>query len=149
MTQIKFFVHGIPQPGGSKRAFVIGGKARITDANAKAKPWKQQVSAVASVCMTGKPLMEGPLRLEMTFYFQRPKHHYRTGRHAHLLKESIPMHHTVRPDATKLIRAAEDALTGIVWRDDSQVAEQYCEKLYVSDGHPGMHITVSQIEEFK
>jgi len=143
---VKFFIFGIPQPGGSKRAFVIGKRAVVTDANAKAKPWKQQVAAVAAAHMAGKPMLEGPLHLHMTFMFPRPKSHYRTGKNAHLLKDDIPFHHTVRPDTTKLIRAAEDALTGIVWRDDSQVAEQYAEKIYVSDGHPGVHIRITQID---
>ena len=39
----------------------------------------------------------------------------------------------MRPDATKLVRAVEDALTGLVWRDDAQVVIQTVRKRY---GHP-------------
>jgi Holliday junction resolvase RusA-like endonuclease len=35
---------------------------------------------------------------------------------------------TSRPDLLKHIRALEDALTGVVWRDDSQIIEQHLEK---------------------
>ena len=34
---------------------------------------------------------------------------------------------------TKLVRAVEDALTGLVWRDDAQVVVQTVRKRY---GHP-------------
>jgi Holliday junction resolvase RusA-like endonuclease len=35
-----------------------------------------------------------------------------------------------RPDVLKLARAAEDALTGIVWRDDSQIVHETLAKVY-------------------
>jgi Holliday junction resolvase RusA-like endonuclease len=40
------------------------------------------------------------------------------------------MHPTVKPDLTKLLRAVEDALTGVVWRDDSQIIHQVVNKEY-------------------
>ena len=48
--------------------------------------------------------------------------------------------------ATKLIRAVEDALTGIVWRDDAQVAVQKVAKVY-GDEPQGAVITIEEIEE--
>jgi hypothetical protein len=35
---ITFTIFGIPQPAGSKRAFIVKGRAIVTDANSKAKP---------------------------------------------------------------------------------------------------------------
>ena len=71
-------------------------------------------------------LPDSPLNLEVDFYVPRPKGHF--GKRG--LRLSAPAFPTVKPDATKLLRAVEDALTGIVWRDDAQVVEQHVSKLY-------------------
>jgi Holliday junction resolvase RusA-like endonuclease len=141
-----FFVPGIPKPGGSKRAFVIPGtnRAIITDANPKAKDWKNSVSQVATD--HGVTPLSGPLELSIDFIFPRPKGHYGTGKNEDVVKASAPKHHTVKPDATKLTRSTEDALTGIAWRDDAQVAVQAISKWYAESGEtPGARITIGQL----
>jgi len=50
-----------------------------------------------------------------------------------------------RPDLTKLIRSVEDALTGILWRDDAQVISQVALKRYaMPDETPGVRVRVTQ-----
>lgn len=85
----------------------------------------------------------GPLELHVTFYFPRPKSHYRTGRLAGVLKDAAPDFHTAKPDADKLLRAIGDALTGLVCRDDSQFATVRADKLY---GEPRAEITVRELD---
>ncbi len=82
----------------------------------------------------------------MTFWFfvTRPREHYGSGKNANILKPSAPSHPTGRPDVTKLIRSTEDALTGIVWRDDAQIVEQIGHKGYAQK--PGCHIFVRELE---
>ena len=79
-----------------------------------------------------------PLRLEISFLMPRPKYHYNSRGQ---LKTTAPARHTVKPDTTKMLRAAEDALTSILWHDDGQVAEQRIAKLYADQ--PGAIIEVS------
>jgi Holliday junction resolvase RusA-like endonuclease len=55
---------------------------------------------------------------------------YHTGRKAGQVKQTAPHYHTTKPDATKLLRALEDALKLICWNDDSQVARQRVDKVY-------------------
>ncbi len=43
---------------------------------------------------------------------------------------SAPFYPTTKPDASKLVRALEDGLNGVLWRDDSQVAEIVAVKYY-------------------
>lgn len=127
MKTIRFVVYGEAQPAGSKRAFVPKGWIRpvLTDANPKSKIWKEQVSREAARVAEGG-LLEGPLRLELAFYRPRPKGHFgKSG-----VRPSAPTFPDTRPDTTKLVRGVEDALTGILWRDDSQVCEQLARKLY-------------------
>lgn len=69
----------------------------------------------------------GPIRLFVAFHIRRPKAHYTTKG---AVKPSAPAHPTIKPDLTKLLRAVEDALTGVVWRDDSQIICQAASKDY-------------------
>jgi Holliday junction resolvase RusA-like endonuclease len=81
--------------------------------------------------------------MSLIFDMPRPKCHYRTGKRSAELKDNAPAYHAGRPDATKLTRAVEDALTGIVWRDDSQVAEQHVIKRYGE--HPGVTVEIKML----
>jgi crossover junction endodeoxyribonuclease RusA len=81
------------------------------------------------------------VRLE--FYFTRPKSHYRTGRHSHLLKPSAPEHPITKgQDVDKLARAVLDALTTIVYHDDRQVVILASVKDYGPS--EGCHIVVNK-----
>jgi len=138
---VRFFVRGVPAPGGSKRAFVIKGtnRASITEDCKRSKPWRDSVMTSAVEAMKGSPLFEGPLHLAITFVMPRPKGHFGSGKNAGK--------HSTKPDATKLIRSTEDALKGVVWRDDSQVAIQHAWKVYADSLLPdqGALIEVSAV----
>jgi Holliday junction resolvase RusA-like endonuclease len=90
------------------------------------------------------PLLVGAIELSIQFRFCRPKGHYGTGKNEGILKASAPKHHTVKPDRTKCLRSTEDALKGIIWRDDSQVVTGITSKVYV-DRDPGAQITIEPI----
>jgi Holliday junction resolvase RusA-like endonuclease len=142
--ELAFTVLGKAQPAGSKRAFAIKrggvptGQVAVVDANKNAKPWQQEVSSAAldakrAGAQWGEAvytLLGGPLSVSMTFYCQRPKAHYGTGRNADTLKPSAPPFPTGKPDALKLARGTEDALTGTIWRDDAQVVDLTVAKRY-------------------
>lgn len=117
MTQprtIAFRVFGVPQPGGSKRGFVNPrtGRVVIIEDTKHNKSWRESVLQAAVPFAPSLPL-RGPLCLYITFLMPRPKGHYRTGRQAHLLRESAPLFHTSKPDATKLLRSTEEALADV------------------------------------
>lgn len=50
--------------------------------------------------------------------------------------------HTKKPDIDKLLRALLDAMTGIVWADDSQVAFVVVNKVYAWNDRPGVHVVI-------
>ncbi len=148
------FVPGVPSPAGSKRAIPVwnrkaGGFAHaangrpivaVTDASKGSRAWKDRISALAVEKWRSTPLEE-PLCLWVSFTMPRPKSHFGSrGGKAHL-KESAPRYHTGAPDTTKLVRAVEDALNGIVWKDDRYVVEQRASKEYGDT--PGVSITVA------
>lgn len=136
--KVEFTVYGIPAPAGSKRGFYNAKAKRVivTDDSAKSRPWKALVSDAAQQAMTfhgdegtsgHSPLLEGPLALELVFYVPRPKGHMsaRGG-----VKPSAPPYPAVKPDVLKLTRAVEDALSGIVYRDDAQIVTELLLKRY-------------------
>lgn len=135
--RLAFTVPGRPRPAGSKRAFAIRqagaptGRIAVTDANPRSRDFKHTVAAAAAVVMGDRGrLLTGPLALEVTFMLARPIGHYGTGTNRHRLRPSAPAYPAVRPDCTKLLRGVEDALTGVIWRDDAQIVEQVVRKVY-------------------
>jgi len=130
MTTISFIVHGQPQPAGSKKAFQWRARdgrsgTSVVDDNPKASSWKKVVAQIAREHYQG-PLLEGPLAVEFIFCRVRPKAHFRTNGE---VKPNAPAYPTTKPDALKLARGVEDALTGVIYRDDSQiVTERLCKR---------------------
>jgi len=73
-------------------------------------------------CGFDGPPLEGPVCISLTFYLPRPK--------------SAPrrvVHPATRPDLSKLVRSVEDALTGIVYRDDAQIMSLTAIKAFATD----------------
>jgi Holliday junction resolvase RusA-like endonuclease len=123
---VAIVVYGDCQPAGSKRAFFRPGMKHpsVVDDNSKSKGWKHVVAYSARQVYQG-PLLEGPLRFTATFYRPRLQGHYGSGKNASKLKASAPEYPTTKPDVLKLARAAEDALTNVVWRDDAQIVDEH------------------------
>lgn len=140
--EVQFWVPGIPAPGGSKR-YVGHSKAGrailVDDAGQRNKDWRAVVALCAQQACTS-PLL-GALALDVEFRLPRPRAHYRSNGD---LKDKAPSWHSKRPDATKLLRSTEDACKGILWVDDSQIAEQTVRKRYHTA--PGALVTVRELD---
>ncbi len=126
-------VYGTPQPAGSKKAIPFKGRdgrlhASVSDANKKAKPWKTQVAqACGDALPEGFKLFRGPLAATFTFYRARPKGHLSTKGDP---RPSAPAYPITRPDALKLARGVEDAMSGVVYSDDSLIVDEHLFKRY-------------------
>lgn len=146
-NRFSFFVPGVPATAGSKKAFVNRktGRPMIVDDCKKGPSWREsvQVAAFKKLNPLGEhPLIDEPIELNVVFFFTRPKGHLRTGeKHRGELKPNAPNWPTKPPDVTKLLRALEDALTGVVWRDDASVVVQAARKVYAD--RPGAFVTIS------
>lgn len=138
---VSFFVDGVPQPQGSKRHV---GNGRMIESAKGLKAWRREVTDAAVLAMADRHWLDGALFLSAVFYLPRPKGHYRAGRYAGQLRDSAPVWHVVKPDVDKLVRALGDAMTGIVYQDDSRIAG--CLPLKVYGDRPGVRITVTQLE---
>ncbi len=147
---IEFTVYGKPVPQGSKRAQVIYNKGKpvvkngrvitvVLNDNEDLTNWRNQVADKAMKAWrslthtspdnnTDPELIQGPVALIIEFVRPRLKGHFGTGRNEGKLKASAPAHPITQPDTVKLARAVEDALTGVVWVDDSQVVKHVLTK---------------------
>lgn len=138
---MEFTVHGTAIPQGSMRAFLVDGRANLTSDNPKLKAWRREVAADARVALWELPasqrgLLTGALTVALLFVLPRPKD---------LPKRVV--HHQKKPDLDKLQRAVLDALTGVVWVDDNQVADLVGRKRYVGEGErPHVDVRVGPLE---
>jgi Holliday junction resolvase RusA-like endonuclease len=142
---VVFRVAGVPKPGGSKTAFYNKklGRSMIVDACKGNKTWRQDVKYSFLEKYPQFKVTESDLSLSIIFLMPRPKCHYGSGKNADKLKESAPPFPAKKPDITKLIRSTEDALTGVLWKDDAQIVSQAASKVWAEkDEQPGAIITV-------
>jgi Holliday junction resolvase RusA-like endonuclease len=138
---IGFIAHGVPAPQGSKNQF--GGES-----NPRTKPWRAAVTAEAAAAMEGRELFSGPVMVRVVFQFPRPKAHFRTGKNAHLLRDDAPLYFSDKtPDLDKLQRAIGDALTGVVFRDDKQIAWWDTRKVYGDRGLARISVVSMEVGE--
>lgn len=127
---IAFTVFGEAKPGGSKRAFQNPhtGRIAVVDSSGKAgKDWRRAVTEAAAEAMGNRELYREALVVSMIFYRPRPKAHLRVNGE---VRDAAPRDPITRPDLLKLARLCEDALTGIVYHDDSCIVSEHLYKCY-------------------
>jgi Holliday junction resolvase RusA-like endonuclease len=89
---------------------------------AKSANWKQFAKMIASMEMKGKTLLEGPLSLSVCVYRGIPASWSKKKQVQASMGALRPV---TKPDLDNYVKAAKDALTGIVWKDDSQVVDYH------------------------
>src|SRR3990170_3128170 len=128
---IQFHVRGLPIPHGSARARVVNGKPVITSTAKGLASWRRLVADVAQDFAPTLP-WEGPVSIHLDFGIPKPKSAPKTRR----------VWPAKRPDLDKLTRAVLDALTYVIFTDDSQVVEIHATKDY---GAPGVVVQIRRI----
>jgi len=145
---ISFFVAGIPVAQPRARARNMGKFARVYNAPGPIDDWKMIVRTEAQKAWTDYPNQWlGPLCVNLTFYFPRPKGHFNSKGE---LKPSAPKWHTSKPDRDNSDKAVLDCLTNLgIWGDDKQVCDGWIRKVYVgmtntSTGICGCYIEIKE-----
>lgn len=123
---LTFVVHSAAAPQGSKRHL---GNGIMVEASKRVKPFRQDVRFTALDTVEPNWDRTGPMSLTVDFHFVRPKSHLTSKGN---LTKSAPLFPTARTvgDIEKLVRAVNDALSGVLFDDDSQVVECHARKLY-------------------
>ena len=97
------------------------------------------IKAFGIDAMAGRRPLEGPLQVLVIAYMPVATTWSRKKTASALAGVIRPG----RPDADNLLKAVADALNGVVWRDDAQIAEATISKRY--DLRPRLEIEVSSL----
>lgn len=134
----EFTVEGCPIPKGSTKSFVINGRAATTNANPKTKDWEMRIASECQAVRDGffvpKTNKGGGVRVSVDFHLPRP------------VSAKKRRHMVVKPDIDKLARAVLDAITGLMFEDDSQVISLQAGKYYIDDGPPYAKVIVEEVD---
>src|SRR5207237_267332 len=104
------------------------GKIAVVDAAGQSgKDWRAVVQLAAREAHHELPFT-GPLQVTLRFSMPRPKAHF--GKRG--LRPMAPRYPAVAPDVDKLSRNCLDAMTAVIYRDDSQIVQKTVTKLYAS-----------------
>ncbi|MGW6912502.1 RusA family crossover junction endodeoxyribonuclease [Kitasatospora sp. NPDC054939] len=123
-AEVVITVHGAPAPQGSKKHVGNGIMKEMSD---KLKPWRQDVKAAALSVVSQIPgwtPLDGPLGASVVFTVrEQPVSRPTWWPSGRPWSKSMRWRPASTPDLSKLLRSTEDALTGVVWKDDARVAE--------------------------
>jgi len=111
---VKFTVPGVPVSWMVQQKKLGAFVSPVT--HDKTIAWQARVAEAARAA--GLRVVDGPVRLRCLFAFEWPPSKWRKRAPRELVL------HDGKPDLTNLEKAAEDALTGIAYRDDKQVARK-------------------------
>lgn len=132
---VRFFTPGAPTTQGSKRAWVnkFTGKAQMQEVGGdRLRLWRHSVNNEARRLAEAGHYFEGPLSVSISFLLRKPKA-------APKRKPTYPIG-KMSGDIDKLSRAILDALSSVLFEDDSQVTKLTATKEF---GEPiGAWVTV-------
>lgn len=133
---ITFDVVGKPEPQGSKRGFNRGGRVVLVESARNVGSWRQLVAEVAQGYAPQRPI-DTAVRVDIHFRLPVPKSAPKRTR----------LFAVKKPDLDKLTRAVFDALTGVMYRDDSQIVHMSVTKQLAYDLPIGCSITVRALDD--
>jgi len=134
----RIYIPGIPdtkmRPRTTKRGHVY-------DPNAQAK----EASIQKAELMGDRQVYTGPIEIEFSFVFPRPKSHFRTGKNAHMMRDDAPVHCVNKKDLDNMEKFYADAFNFIQWADDCQIVKSSAVKRW-ADGGEVPHVLILAVE---
>lgn len=145
---IAFRVPSVPtaQPRQRHRVVTIGGKPRAVNYTPARHPVNAFKAAVQHAFASGYegPPLDGPLRMRIVCVFPRPKS--KTWKRRPMPREPYTAR---RADWDNVGKAVSDALNGLAWRDDGQLADVRVERwIAAGDERPRVEVRVERMEAY-
>ena len=136
---ISFFVDADPVAQPRQRHAIRNGVAiNYIPKNHPIHVYKEMVALRARTACNG--ILEGPVGVTLIFLMPRPQA---------MIWKTKPMPrvlHDGKPDFDNLAKAIADALNGIAWKDDAQIARCVVEKYYAAWYEPaGVHVQIESM----
>ena len=172
MRQISFTVFGKPQPQQQDRTVPVmhktedGHKEPVmrTLPNGNRVPlmihpnpketvnWRSDAksAALAAMAAVDGELIEGPLRMDIAIYLERPKY---LCTPKELNRNAGARWAPRTPDRSNIMKSLEDALQGICYSNDAQLVAGETVKFYApakgyGDIRPRVEVTIEEIEDY-
>lgn len=125
---IHVLIPGEPCAQGRPRATIVSGHARLYDPK-DSRSWKG-AARVAMMAARQTPILDGPIAVEILAVHSCPRTDYRK-------REPMPRRfRDRRPDIENVVKSCLDAATGILWRDDAQIAQLFVEQMTGAQDEP-------------
>jgi Holliday junction resolvase RusA-like endonuclease len=135
----EFTIPGEPVPQARPRASRQGNRVIMYDPP-KSREYKQFVALIAKQHAPKIPY-EGELDVHLKIYRPIPKSTSKKNRE---LKNAGIKRPIVKPDNSNYAKGIEDALNGIVYKDDSQIVDLRVSKFYSDD--PRVEVRIRELE---
>ena len=135
---MEFLLHIAGEPVAQERPIftTINGHPRAMDPR-KSREMKLLIAKMAREKMEGSPLMEGPLVLYLKVWRVPPKSWSKKKREK-AIGEAMGI--TSKPDCDNYLKLVQDALNGVVYRDDASIVMACVSKRW--NKYPGMTVKV-------
>ena len=131
MTSFVCWIPGKATPQGSKKSFIINGKAILVDASGGNKAWRKMVTETIRA-HEDYILLPGAVNVSLAFYMERAK-------------SNKKQFMTQAPDVDKLCRSVLDGVVDSeIIADDSRVISLTASKKWADDGKPGVLVSIWQ-----
>lgn len=110
------------------------------------KAWCNHCQLLIANQYMGQPILEGALRAKLRFYIKPPQYISKVKKNQQaLLDEVIPV--DKKPDIDNYEKALYDSMSGIVFKDDGQVAMHDVGKFYSLN--PRIEVEIEEIKELE
>jgi Holliday junction resolvase RusA-like endonuclease len=126
MDSVSFTIPGDPRGKGRHRASIRAGRVH-TYTDEKTATYENLVKLAGAEAMAGATPFDCPLAVVMVVRVTPPKSTSKRNRAAMLAGDIQP---AKKPDLSNVLKAVEDGLNGVAYRDDCQIVHFVCRKIY-------------------
>ncbi len=127
MPKIELTLYGKPTPKPSPRSFHSNGKIKVYNPVKKKRRILRTAIGYQICGIADFKLLKGPVELELTYFLPISKG---TSKKRAFEMEKGVFKHIKKPDTDNMTKMIKDCMTGIVYRDDSQVYSEIILKQY-------------------
>ena len=141
MQELNFVIPGSPIGQGRPKFSTINGHPKAYDPE-KSRNYKAYVRMLATQAMkeTGFEMIDGPCAVLINAFFEVPKSKSKRFREAALKGTERP---TKKPDADNIVKAIQDALNGLAYKDDAYIVYLACQKFYSDNPRVEVFVTAA------
>lgn len=139
-TEIQFVVPGQPIGKGRARA-ARRGKFITMYTPAKTVNYESLVALVAHAAMAGRSLIIGPVSMDIEINLQIPES-WSKKKKQQAADGFVAA--TKKPDCSNILKAVEDGMNGVVYKDDVQIIKSSQSKRYAET--PGVIVIVRELD---